>query len=167
MIDQTTARLGMPLLAAGQSNKELTHNEALVELDMLVQPVVVAINLDTPPAAPAIGGCWIVGAAPTGAWAGRSGALAGWTGGGWRFVTPSEGFEAWCTSSAKPVAYRDGLWREGDISGTRVMIDGVRVVGPRGMAVADPAGGTVVDDAARSTIAAILSAMRQHGLIAG
>lgn len=167
MIEQTTARLGMPLLAAGQASKETTHNEALTRLDMLVQPVVVGINRNVPPAAPAIGECWVVGSAPTDAWAGQGGALAGWTGGGWRFVMPSEGFAAWCVSSAKPIAYREGVWREGDVVGDRLMIGGVRVVGARAAAIADPAGGSVTDETVRGTVVAILAALRQHGLISG
>jgi len=39
-------------------------------------------------------------------------------------------------------------------------------VGARAAAIDSPAGGTVVDLEARSAISAILSAMRQHGLIA-
>ena len=40
MTDPITPRFGLPLLAPGQAAKELTHNEALSLLDLLVQPVV-------------------------------------------------------------------------------------------------------------------------------
>ncbi len=33
-------RLALPLLAAGQAQKELVHNEALLRLDLVSQPVV-------------------------------------------------------------------------------------------------------------------------------
>jgi hypothetical protein len=39
------------------------------------------------------------------------------------------------------------------------------VVGSQAAAIASPTGGTNVDVQARSTIDAILSALRQHGLI--
>jgi len=167
MNEPTTARLAMPLLAPGQAGKELTHNEALTRLDMLVQPAVVAIGANNPPATPVSGQCWVVGAAPSGAWIGHAAELAGWTEGGWRFVVPGEGFDAWCISSAKPIAYRNGVWHEGDVFADRVMVGGQRVVGARAAAIAAPAGGTVVDEGARQAITAVLVALRQHGLIAG
>ncbi|MCP3735050.1 DUF2793 domain-containing protein [Sphingomonas sp. RP10(2022)] len=166
MTDQTTARWAMPLLAPGQAGKELTHNEALALLDMLVQPAVEAVGTDVPPTAPVAGRCWIVGSAPTGAWAGHAGALAGWTDGGWRFVAPVEGLAAWCISSAKPVAYRNGVWQEGDVVAARVVVAGRQVVGPQAGAIATPAGGDVVDAQVRTAVAEILAALRQHGLIA-
>ena len=68
-----TARFALPLLHAGQAQKELFHNEALVLADGLLQPCVEALGLDTPPPSPAPGQCWIVGDSPTGAWAGFGG----------------------------------------------------------------------------------------------
>ena len=38
-----TDRLSLPLLAVAQAQKEATHNEALVLIDALVQPVVVSV----------------------------------------------------------------------------------------------------------------------------
>jgi hypothetical protein len=46
------------------------------------------------------------------------------------------------------------------------VIDGQQVVGGRAAAIDSPAGGAVVDVETRSAIDAILTAMRQHGLIA-
>ncbi len=166
MTEQMTPRLGMPMLAAGQAGKEITHNEALARLDMLVQPAVIAMGTNIPPAGPAIGQCWIVGDAPTGAWSGHAQALAGWTDGGWRFAMPVEGFAAWCISSFKPISYHNGLWQEGDVIAGRLMIGGHGVVGPRMPAIGDPTGGGTMDDACRTAVVAMLGAMRQHGLIA-
>lgn len=166
MTDDTSARFGLPLLAAGQAGKELTHNEALARLELLVQPAVVALGVNVPPAAPKLGECWVVGPEPRGAWVGQAHALAGWTAGGWRFAAPVDGLVGWCVSSAKPIAYHNGLWQEGDVSCARVVIAGQPVVGPRAAAIADPQESGVTDEAARTAVAAILSAMRQHGLIA-
>jgi hypothetical protein len=166
MTEQTTARMALPLLATGQAAKELTHNEALTLLDLLVQPAIVAVGLNAPPPAPAAGECWVTGNAPTGAWAGRGGMIAGWTAGGWRFAPAVEGFSGWCISTARPVTYRNGLWQEGDVSCERLVIGGKGVVGPRGPAIADPPAGGIMDAEARAAIGAILAAMRQHGLIA-
>jgi hypothetical protein len=81
---ETSARLGLPFLAVGQAQKELTHNEALALIDLALHAGVEAVGTNVPPAAPVEGQAWIVGSAPSGAWTGRSQALAGWTPGGWR-----------------------------------------------------------------------------------
>src|ERR1700712_2693463 len=91
----TSDRMKLPFLAVAQAQKETTHNEELALLDIAVQPVVQAIAPATAPSAPVVGQCWVVGTAPTGEWAGQAGALAGWSAGGWRFVSPFEGIKAW------------------------------------------------------------------------
>ena len=53
----------------------------------------------------------------------------------------------------------------GTLSGSQLMVDGVKVVGSRDAAIAAPTGGTTVDAQARSAIGLILGTMRQHGLI--
>ena len=164
-IDATT-RLGLPLLAAGQAQKELTHNEALARLDVAVQASVVAVGVATPPAAPAPGEAWIVGAGAGGAWTGQAGAIAAWTAAGWRFVGAREGMTAWSIADRRDVRYSGGAWTIGELRGSRVTIDGVKVVGARGAAIAAPTGGTTVDKEAPATIGAVLAMLRGHGLIA-
>ncbi|MCF4166466.1 DUF2793 domain-containing protein [Zavarzinia compransoris] len=80
-----TPRLAMPYIVQSQAQKEVTHNEALNGLDLLVQAVVLDRDRTAPPEAPAAGQCHIVGPGATGAWAGRDGQLAGWYGTAWRF----------------------------------------------------------------------------------
>ena len=166
MADDTTARLALPLLRAGQAQKEMTHNEALARLDLAVQARVETMGLDVPPADPAAGACWIVGPAPTGAWAGNADALAGWTADGWRFLAAAEGMSVWVADQAVRARYSGGAWRVGELAGKQLSIDGVKVIGVRAAAIADPAGGTTIDAEARATIGAILAALRGHGLIA-
>lgn len=166
-MSEESARLALPLLAAGQAQKEIGHNEALALLDMVVQAGVVSVGAETVPADPAIGACWVVGAAPGGAWAGHAHAIAGWTAGGWRFATPREGFRVWSEADAQMARYEDGAWIVGVLRGARLVLGGLPVVGSRGSAVADPVGGTIVDSEARTAIANILNRLRDHGLIAG
>ncbi|WP_445191769.1 DUF2793 domain-containing protein [Sphingomonas sp. Tas61C01] len=161
-----TIRLGLPLLAAGQAQKDLTHNEALARLDIAVQASVVAVGLAVPPAAPTAGDAWVVGAAAGGAWTGQANAIAAWTAGGWRFVDPREGMTVWSIADRRDVRYSGGTWTSGDLRGGCVLIDGVKVVGARGGAITAPAGGTVIDKEARAALAAVLAALRGHGLIA-
>jgi hypothetical protein len=110
MID--TPRLGLPLLAAGQAQKHVTHNEALLLLDALAQLAVADRGRDAPPADPAEGGRWIVGAAPAGAWAGQAGAVAIRLDGGWTFRAPQEGWTAYVVAERAFVAWSAGEgWR--------------------------------------------------------
>ena len=133
---------------------------------MLVAAAVEGPPLAAPPGSPAIGNCYIVAASPTGAWAGKAQQLAAWTSGGWRFVVPRDGLNAYVKSSGATAAYRGGAWVTGDLSGAQVSVDGVKVVGARGAAIAAPAGGATVDAEARTAIGSILAAVRTHGLIA-
>lgn len=162
-----TARFALPLLAAGQAQKELFHNEALARIDALLQPVVEAIGQNDPPASPSPGQCWIVGAAPSGGWAGQAASLAAWTEGGWRFVAPRTGMALWSLADGLPVRFDGGGWIVGAVAAARIVVGGVPVVGAQRPAIPDPAGGAVLDVEARAILSAVLAAMRQHGLIAG
>jgi hypothetical protein len=164
MTDTPTARLALPQIAPGQAQKEMYHNEALARLDCAVQACAVAAGADSPPAEPEPGECWIVGDAPAGAWAGQAGALAGWTESGWRFVAPFEGMRVWMADSHGFALFSEGSWRLGEAHG-RLIVDGIQVVGPQAAAIDDPAGGTTVDGEARAAVAAILAALREHGLV--
>ena len=164
MTDVPTARLALPLLAPGQAQKEMSHNEALARLDCAVQACVLAVGVDSPPGDPATGACWIVGEAPDGAWAGHEGALAAWTAAGWRFVAPFEGMRAWVAESHGFALFSDGGWTVGEAHG-RLIVDGVQVVGSQAEPIGDPAGGATVDSEARAAIAGILAALREHGLV--
>jgi hypothetical protein len=133
---------------------------------VLVAAAVEGLPLATPPASPVVGNCYIIAASPTGAWAGKAQHLAGYTGGGWRFIAPRDGLQAFVKSSGATAAYRGSAWLVGDLSGSQVTIDGSKVVGARGAAIAAPAGGATVDGEGRTAIGLILAALRTHGLIA-
>lgn len=85
----TTARHALPLIAPGQAQKEMFHNEAVAGIDALLHPAVEGVGATVPPADPAIGRSWLLGAEPSGAWTGQAYALAAWTDGGWRFHRPA------------------------------------------------------------------------------
>ncbi|MEO5494529.1 MAG: DUF2793 domain-containing protein [Sphingomonas sp.] len=166
MSDIQTDRFALPLLQPAQAQKEMWHNEALAALDLLVQPAVEAIGIDTPPGAPESGQSWIVGGAPTGAWSGKARHLAGWSGGGWRFAAPVDGMTVWAIADALTARFSGGGWVLGEEACARVVIGGDHVVGPRQAAVASPSGGAVIDAESRVALSAILGALRAHGLIA-
>ena len=69
-------RLGLPYIAPQQAQKQVTYNEAIRVLDVLVQPVVMSRTTATPPGSPAAGDTYIVAPSATGAWAGKDGKIA-------------------------------------------------------------------------------------------
>ena len=160
-----SARFALPLLAAGQAQKEVVHNESLQLLDLIVAAGVEEEPLAAPPTDPQVGATYIVGTGATGEWAGHDQCLAGYTAGGWRFIVPREGTLAYVVSASVWIVFRAGSWETGAIRGQSLMLGGEQVVSTRGAAIAAPAGGTTVDAQARSTIGLILSALRTHGLI--
>lgn len=160
----TTPRLALPYIAPGQAQKEVSHNEALVRIDALLQAVVEGVGPGVPPPSPVVGQCWIVGAAPSGDWAGQADALAVWTDGGWRFVAPTPGMAVWSRLDGLDARYDGAAWQSGVVSAARLEIGGVQVVGPRQPAIAAPAGGSVVDVEARAVISGLLAMLSTHGL---
>ena len=160
-----TPRLALPFLSAGQAQKEFSHNEALQTLDIVVAAAVEEGPRADPPTAPTSGACYIVGASPTGVWAGKPQSVAAFTSGGWRFVAPVDGMSFYVKSNAYWANYRSGSWELGILRGSSLVIGGQQVVGGRIAAIASPAGGATIDSQARGVIDQILSAMRQHGLI--
>ena len=162
-----SARLALPFIAAGQAQKELTHNEALALIDVGLAAAAESAGLDEPPAAPVASQCWVVGAAPTGLWAGHADDLACWTESGWRFLPAVEGMTVWLKAQRLWAVREAEGWAIGGVRGDRLVVDGVQVVGARGAPVAAPAGGSVIDAEARSAIEAILDRLIAHGLIGG
>lgn len=166
MTIEATPRWELPQLFAGQAQKEMFHNEALTRIDMLLHGQVESADLSVPPTSPAQGQCWIVAADAVGAWAGRDGALASWTEGGWRFVTPAAGLALWVADRGHELRHDGSQWQDGALREDGLYVAGTRSVGERQAAIAAPGGGTTIDSEARGVINAILAVMRSHGLIA-
>lgn len=165
MSDDLSPRLSLPFLIAGQAQKEAMHNEALQRVDALVQPVALSADVAEPPLDPAPGACWIVAAAAGGAWAGRDGAIAQWTAGGWRFSAPAAGWRCHVLDRGSAMVHDGIAWRNDIVRIDGIYVDGDRVVGARLAPVAEPAGGAVVDTEARNAINEIVMTLRAHGLI--
>lgn len=105
-----TARLTLPLIAPEQAQKHVTHNEALLLLDAIVQLRLAGLGETEPPEAPEPGEAFALGAGAIDGWEGHDGDIAAWTAGGWRFATPQEGWIAWDDIAARVLVYREGDW---------------------------------------------------------
>ena len=142
---ETSPRFGLPLLFAGQSQKELTVNEALLSADLLLHPAIEG-TATTPPSSPVAGQSWIVGAGATGSFAGQVDKIAAWSEGGWRFITPREGMRAYDLSVSAHRIYAGSAWH-------------------LATAPAAPTGGSTIDTQARTAVTAIIAALRTGGII--
>lgn len=143
-IDDATPRFALPLLYAGQAQKEVFVNEALLRADALIHATVLGRNA-TPPAAPSAGDAWLVAAGATGAWAGKTDCLALFQGGGWTFVTPRDGLRIH-DAGAGQQCFFSGIWRKAE-------------------PIVEPIGGLVVDGEARAAIADLVSALKSLGVL--
>ena len=106
----TTTKLKLPELTASQSQKHVTHNEALFFLDALVQLSVIDRGLSAPPGSPALGDVYIVGGAPTGSWIGKTNQVTAYDGAGWIFFPPVEGWKAWVNDENATVVWTGSAW---------------------------------------------------------
>src|SRR5688500_13261105 len=107
-----TPSLALPLLAAEQAQKHVTHNEALAVLDAVVQLSVKDRNFPAPPGSPAEGDRYIVAAGASGAWAGHEGEIACRTGGAWAFHAPREGWRAWADDENALLVFDGVAWAD-------------------------------------------------------
>jgi Protein of unknown function (DUF2793) len=157
-------RLKLPLLAAAQAQKEVTHNEALAIADVAIQAVVQSVAPTSVPASPVPGQCWIVGGTPSGAWLGNAGKIAAWTSGGWRFVAPFDGMQVWSVADSMFVRREGANWALGVLTASVIKVAGVQVIGAQRPRVLAPTGGTTVDTQARAAISALIAGLEAHGL---
>lgn len=78
-------RIGLPLISANQSQKEVTHNESLIILDAL-HGGVLSRTTTAPPATPTEGDAYIVPGGATGDWQGHTDEIAYYFGSVWNFL---------------------------------------------------------------------------------
>ena len=105
-----TPKLSLPYIAASQSQKEVTHNEALNVIDLLLDRSVLDKDLTEPPSTPAEGAAYIIPTGATGVWAGKTGQIAQFIGGAWRYVVPLVGWLFYVVDEDKYYAYRSSTW---------------------------------------------------------
>lgn len=111
-MSDTSARLGLPYLAAGQMQKHVTLNEALTRLDGLVQCCVTSRSLATQPAEPANGALYILPDDAEGAvWSLHpGGSLMRAEGGGWTRLTVPAGLVAVIADAGEVVVRHEAAW---------------------------------------------------------
>ena len=139
----TTPRYELPLLFAGQAQKEITVNEALTCVDLLLHGAIEG-ERKAPPLSPSTGSLWLIAPSAQGEWLNHDGELAGWSEGGWRFVKPRPGMRLYDREHAAFRTFTQG-WELFS-------------------APSSPAGGAVIDSEARQAIAHLFSILAKQGI---
>ncbi len=81
-------------------------------VDALVMPNAKGYLTNTPPGSPSDGDLYIIGAAPTGAWAGKGGKVTRWSSvaNAWEFYTPKNGWMIQSNSAREVYRRTGGAW---------------------------------------------------------
>ncbi len=95
--------------------------------------LAVTFGTNTPPGSPANGDTHVVGASPTGAFAGQANALAVYdsTASAWTFIAPYDGLLVWDAAADKLKAHNGTAWQDafiisaGQISASNQIADGI------------------------------------------
>ncbi|MEE4201065.1 DUF2793 domain-containing protein [Erythrobacter sp.] len=140
----TTPAFALPLLFAGQAQKEFFLNQAFSVVDAYLSGSLEA-SLAQPPVAPAEGALYRVLPEASGDWAGQDDALAAYIAGDWVFSRPQDGMRMFDRQLGASITF-DGGWK----AATPPPV---------------PTGGTTIDTEARASIAAIVSVLREAGIL--
>lgn len=139
-----TPRFSLPMLFAGQSQKEVFVNEANARIDALLHPSIEG-EAASPPPNPARGECWLIGSNAAGEWAGHEGKLAAFLESGWAIIEPNIGMSVFDKQAAACRRY-DGNW----------------VIG---LAPTAPQGGATIDSEARSALEGLIQTLISAGYL--
>jgi hypothetical protein len=105
-----TPNLKLELIAAGQAQKHVSINDALIALDALAQLKATSRTQTAPPPAPTDGETYIVPTGATGGFAGHAGDVAVFDGGSWRFYVPSDGWRCYVVAEQSLFVRTTGQW---------------------------------------------------------
>lgn len=141
----TTPQLGLPLLFAGQSQKEFFINQSLAALDGLLQRSING-SLSTPPPSAEEGDCFRIAGPATDAWQGREGQLALRLGGDWHYVSPAQGSLIYDRAIGQYLHLGDE-WHAASVPQAAT-------------------GGIIIDAEARALLAQVIDALGKLGLVA-
>jgi hypothetical protein len=141
----TTRHLGLPLLFAGQAQKEFFINHAFGIIDSVARRSIKA-SLASPPQTALDGEYYRIVAPAVGEWQGKDDQLALRIGGAWHYVAPAIGSMTYDETLGQCLHF-DGAWRSATLP-------------------AAANGGTAIDIEARALLAQVIDALAKLGLVA-
>lgn len=160
-----SVRWALPFLAAGQAQKEVTHNQAIAGVDRLLHLAVCSRSAPAPPATSLPGDTYIVGTNPAGVWPGSPAMLATFDGSGWITTEPQIGCLAWVIDEMQFIVFTSVGWSAGGWPAQGLRIGERTVLGAAPVAIAAPDGGTVVDTQCRLAFSGLIAALVAQGVI--
>lgn len=144
LFDSSTPRYSLPLLFAGQTQKEGFVNEITARLDALLFPVIEG-QAAAPPTGAQDGQSWLVSNSPADEWFGHAGRIASRQSGNWLFTEPVYGMRLFNKSVGQDMYFRD-TWITAQKPAT-------------------PQGGTTIDSESRAAISTIIAALISAGIV--
>lgn len=109
-MSNSSANLSLPFLMPAQAQKHVTHNEALLALDALVQLSLVSRGRATPPTEPEDGARYLIADGAQDAWSGMDGRIACFRDGSWGFHLPRTGWIAWVADEGHALVFDGSDW---------------------------------------------------------
>jgi len=109
-MELTSPNLKLPYLAPAQAQKHVTHNEALRQLDAIVQLSVIT-EANEPPETPENGACYVVGSNPLNGFANKAHHIAAYQDGAWAFLAPNIGWRSYVQDVAEFRIFNGTEWQ--------------------------------------------------------
>lgn len=142
--ESASPRFALPLLYAGQAQKEVFVNEAHALTDAIMHCAIEG-TVAAPPALPENGSNWLVATSASGDWAGQDGKLACRQAGNWLFVTPRDGLRILNRSTGQQIQFSSG-WKVPSLP-------------------TPPSGGSTIDTQARLALASLVAQLQIAGIL--
>lgn len=108
-----TNHLGITIMEPSQSQKHVTFNEAITQLDALLHLSVISRGLSTPPSSPTSGDRYLVASGGTGAWEGADGEIAVFQNIAWSIYTPKAGWVTYIEDEEVSIKRNGSVWAAG------------------------------------------------------
>ena len=139
----TSPRFALPLIYAGQAQKETFINEAHSLADALLHCAIEG-TATSPPTNPVDGTNWLVATTAAGDWAGQDGNIACRQAGNWLFVTPRDGLQVFNRANGQHMLFATN-WKSPSLPDA-------------------PTGGSVIDAEARNALTNLISKLQTAGI---
>jgi len=105
-----SANLSMPFIQPSQAQKHITHNQAIEDLDVLVQLTVISASELEPPVNALEGDSYIVPTDAIGDWSDHDGSVATKVVGGWAYKPPRIGWRAFVIGLDRMLVFGASGW---------------------------------------------------------
>lgn len=106
-----TPRMGLEYMEVNQSQKEVTFNQALDQLDFFGGLTVESIRT-SPATSPEDGAAYLIGSLATGSWLGKDDYIAHYVNGAWAYYPPFYGLSVYIKANNADWRYKNNGWAE-------------------------------------------------------